>query len=94
MQDMAVKKMKRLKDPSLRQPMNITGANIRAARLRAGLTQRQLSERLETLAVYICRGSLSRIEGGERIVTDFELKALSEVLKTPVERLFFPEGMD
>ncbi|MBR5237046.1 MAG: helix-turn-helix transcriptional regulator [Clostridia bacterium] len=52
-----------------------------AARIKAGLSQQQLSAKLELLPVYICRGSISRIEHGQRIVTDIELVALAKVLQ-------------
>ena len=50
--------------------------------------QKQLSEKLETLAIYICRGSVSRIEDGSRTVTDIELYGLSLVLGVSIEALF------
>ena len=53
-----------------------------------GLSQQQLSDKLETLAIYICRGSISRIEDGSRTVTDIELMGLSQILSTPVEDFF------
>lgn len=59
---------------------NITGSRVKIARLRNNLTQQQLSAKLETLAVYIDRASISKIEQ-QRIVTDYELLALCEVLK-------------
>ncbi len=71
--------------------MNVTGRNIRLARERAKLTQKELSIKLETMAVYVCRGSISRIESGARIVTDIELQAIAEILNVPVQALF--EGM-
>lgn len=43
-----------------------------------------MAERLETYAIYVCRGSISRIENHERTVTDFELRALAEVLEVDV----------
>lgn len=67
---------------------NITGKQIKAARIKAGLSQREVSVRLETMAVYICRGSLSRIENGERTVTDIEIDALSSVLNVTLDELF------
>lgn len=85
---MVVKKVKRIKDSEGSTPMNITGQNIRDARLAANLTQKQLSDKLETLAVYVCRGSVSRIESGERIVTDLELQAIAEILHVSIESLF------
>ena len=51
-------KMKRVKDDESTLAMNMTGDSIRSARLAMGLTQKQLSERLETMAVYIYRGSV------------------------------------
>ncbi len=60
---------------------NITGPRVKIARLRNNLTQQQLSAKLETLAVYIDRASISKIEQQKRIVTDYELLALCEVLK-------------
>ena len=68
--------------------MNVTGRNIRLARERARLTQKELSIKLETMAVYVCRGSISRIESGARIVTDIELQAIAEILNVPVQALF------
>ena len=79
--------MKRITDSRLTPLLNITGEGIRRAREEAGYTQKQLSIKLETKAVYICRGSLSRVEHGSRIVTDLELQAISEVLNVPMERL-------
>jgi len=60
---------------------NITGSRVKIARLRNNLTQQQLSAKLEALAVYIDRASISKIEQQKRIVTDYELLALCEVLK-------------
>ena len=67
---------------------NMVGDRVRALRLARGLSQQALSDRLETLAIYICRGSISRIEDGSRTVTDIELAGLSEILHVPVERFF------
>lgn len=71
-----------------RKQNNITGARIKEARVKAGLSQKQLSVRLETMAVYVCRGSVSRIESGERTVTDIEIDAISKVLNVPLDQLF------
>ena len=67
---------------------NITGERIKEARQKAGLSQKGLSEILETEAVYICRGSVSRIESGERTVTDIEIDAISDVLNATLDYLF------
>ncbi len=77
--------MKRINDGD---QVNVIGSNIKAARIKAGLSQKQLSEKLETMAVYVCRGSVSRIENGQRIVTDIEILGISKILNIPIEQLF------
>ncbi len=77
--------MKRIIDT---QNVNIIGSKIREARIAAGLSQKQLSERLELMAVYTCRGSVSRIENGRRAVTDIEIDAISKVLGVSLDYLF------
>ena len=67
---------------------NIIGAKLKQLRIEKHLSQQQLSEKLEILAVYICRGSISRIEDQSRTVTDIELYGLSQVLNTPIEEFF------
>lgn len=69
------------------QVQNIVGNNIKKYRLELGMSQKDLSGRLETYAIYICRGSISRIESHERTVTDFELRAMAQVLKVSIEDL-------
>ena len=58
--------MKRIIDT---ENTNIIGPRIKEARARAGMSQKELSEKLELMAVYTCRGSISRIENGKRAVT-------------------------
>jgi Helix-turn-helix. len=67
---------------------NIAGSRVKIARLKNNnLTQQELSAKLETLAVYIDRASISKIEQQKRIVTDIELVALSQVLNVSVNWL-------
>jgi transcriptional regulator with XRE-family HTH domain len=68
--------------------MNIVGDRIKALRISKGLSQQALSNSLETLAIYICRGSISRIEDKKRTITDIELYGLAKVLDVSVETLF------
>ena len=67
---------------------NIIGKKIREARIAAGLSQQELSVKLETMAVYVCRGSISRIENGERTVNDIEIDGISKILKVSLDYLF------
>ena len=67
---------------------NMTGKRIKDARLKANLSQAQLSAKLETLAIYVCRGSISRIENKERTVTDVEIDGISRILNVSLDYLF------
>lgn len=67
---------------------NLVGCQVRYYRKKKNLSQKQLSEKLETMAIYICRGSISRIEDGSRTVTDIELYGLATILGTSIESLF------
>ena len=77
--------MKRIIDS---EKVNIIGDRIKQARIKAGLSQKQLSVKLELMAVYTCRGSISRIENGRRAVTDIEIDAISKVLNVSLDYLF------
>ena len=70
------------------QAMNLVGSRVRTLRMERKMSQQTLSDRLETLAIYVCRGSISRIEDKRRTVTDIELYGLAKVLQVPIESLF------
>lgn len=70
------------------QKCNMIGAKLKQFRQEQKMSQQNLSNRLETEAVYICRGSISRIEDGSRTVTDIELYGLSKIRKKPIESFF------
>lgn len=70
------------------EEMNMIGNRVRELRIAKGLSQQKLSNKLETMAIYICRGSISRLEDGRRTVTDIELYGLSKVLNVPIDSLF------
>ncbi|MCI6496962.1 MAG: helix-turn-helix domain-containing protein [Anaeromassilibacillus sp.] len=75
------------------EKQNIIGAKIKEARVKAVLSQKELSEKLELMAVYTCRGSISRIETGNRAVTDIEIDAISKALNVSLDYLFSREDI-
>ena len=77
--------MKRILDG---QKQNMVAPRIKQLRLEKGMTQKTLAERLETLAVYVCRGSISRIEEQKRTITDIELVGIAEVLQVDISEFF------
>ena len=68
--------------------MIMVGGRVKELRVKKGLSQQALSNKLETLAIYVCRGSISRIEDRQRTVTDIELYGLAKILGVPIENLF------
>ena len=71
--------------------MNIIGGRVRKYRRLRKMSQQMLSNRLETMAIYICRGSVSRIEDKTRTVTDIELRGLAQALDVSISDLFEEE---
>ena len=67
---------------------NIVGSNVKKWRKKRRMSQQALSNKLELLGVYVCRGSISRIEDGSRTVTDIELLAFAKVLNISIFELF------
>ena len=67
---------------------NMIGAQIKKARAKAGLNQKELSDALDEMGVSTCRCSISRIESGKRAVTDIEIYAISKVLNVSLNYLF------
>lgn len=71
--------------------MNLIGKQVRKFRRARKMSQQLLSNRLELMGVYVCRGSISRIEDCSRTVTDIELYALAQVLGVDMKDLFDEE---
>ena len=70
---------------------NLIGENLKKLRIKAKMSQQDLSNKLELLGVYVCRGSVSRIEDFSRTVTDIELFAIAEVLGIDPKELYHPQ---
>lgn len=70
------------------EKQNMIGAQVAKRRKELKMSQQKLSNMLELYAVYVCRGSVSRIEDYSRTVTDIELYAIAKVLKTEITELF------
>lgn len=67
---------------------NLVGKKVRELRKQKNMSQQELSDKLETMAIYICRGSISRIEDMSRTVTDIELFGLAQILGVSIDDLF------
>lgn len=70
---------------------NVIGPHLKRFRFNNNITQEELSARLEILAIYLDRSSISKIERQNRIVTDYELIAFASILKVSINLLL---GLD
>ena len=67
---------------------NMVGDKVRKLRIEKGMSQQALSDKLELMAIYVCRGSISRIEDKQRTVTDIELYGIAHALGVSIDELY------
>lgn len=70
---------------------NASGLKIKEARQRLGMTQEDLAVKLQLLGLQMGQMAVSRIETGKRLVPDFELPLLAEVLGVTTDWLLGKE---
>lgn len=63
---------------------NLIGARVESARKNLGMKQKELLAQLQVRGVDLNASGLSKLEGQIRLVTDFELLALADILGTSV----------
>ena len=66
---------------------NIVGAKIEARRKEINMKQKDLLTQLQIKGIDLNASGLSKMEGQLRFVTDFEVKAIAEVLGISVAEL-------
>ncbi len=64
---------------------NISGERIHQARTARRLSQAELAARMQVHGVLIEREAISKIETGDRFVTDYELQTFASVLDVSME---------
>lgn len=70
---------------------NICGDRIREVRQKRRMSQATLAVKMQTEGVIVEQDVVSRIESGDRLVTDYEARAFASVLGVPVETLLAPD---
>ena len=79
-------------DPYNRHTMNnVVGKYIKKIREEQGLTQEQLAIRIELEGWQVDRFVVSKIERGDRHLTDIETRTIAQALKVSVSKLFGEE---
>lgn len=73
---------------------NIVGAKVVRIRKEKHIKQKELVVTLQNLGMDICDTSMSRLEGQNRMVQDFEVPILAEALGVSVEWLLSREGRE
>lgn len=76
-----------------RQPYgskNISGAIIEHIRKEQGMKQIELVSKMQVLGVDIDPSSLSKLEGQQRIATDYELRAIARIFNVSMDDLVPP----
>ena len=66
---------------------NLIGARVEKARKDQGMKQKELLAQLQVRGVDMNASGLSKLEGQLRLVTDYELAALSDILNISVDWL-------
>jgi transcriptional regulator with XRE-family HTH domain len=73
---------------------DVLAANVRGARARAGLTQRQLSARMRALGFNWQNSLVAKLENGGRPLLATELLGLALALQTTISDLMAPRPAD
>lgn len=66
---------------------NVSGERVRQKRTGRKITQAELAARVQCEGVTLEQDAISRIESGQRMVQDYELRALAEVLGASMDWL-------
>lgn len=66
---------------------NVSGERVRQNRTERKITQAELAARVQCEGVALEQDAISRIESGQRMVQDYELRALAEVLGASMDWL-------
>lgn len=66
---------------------NVSGERVRQKRAERKITQAELAARVQCEGVALEQDAISRIESGQRMVQDYELHALAEVLGASMDWL-------
>ena len=79
-----------LKKTTVRQSKNVVGPAVRRLRRsqRTLVSQQDLAGRLAARGIAVDRSAIARIEAGERYVLDYEVAAIAQTFRVPIEQLF------
>ena len=70
---------------------NLCGERVREVRIHMGWSQEEMAAKLQLAGLQLGQMAVSRIETGKRVVPDFELPILAEVLRVSTDWLLGKE---
>ena len=68
---------------------NVCGKNIAYLRMKLGISQRELADRMQLVEIDIDKNAIQRIECGKRFVTDIEIIAFAKVFNVTLDELLY-----
>ncbi|MEG1027196.1 MAG: helix-turn-helix transcriptional regulator [Oscillospiraceae bacterium] len=70
--------------------LNLCGKKIKDLRksLTPAVSQRMLAEKLQLIGIDLDKNAISKIEGGQRFITDIEILAFAKVFNITIDDLF------
>lgn len=66
---------------------NVCGKNVAQLRIKMGISQRELADKMQLVGIDIDKNAIQRIECGKRFVTDIEVIAFAKVFCVTLEEL-------
>lgn len=66
---------------------NVCGKNVAYFRIKMGISQRELADKMQLAGIDIDKNAIQRIECGKRFVTDIEVIAFAKVYGITLEEL-------
>lgn len=66
---------------------NVCGKKISQLRLKIGISQRELADKMQLVGIDIDKNAIQRIECGKRFVTDIEVIAFAKVFNVTLNEL-------
>ena len=80
--------MSKLKTKRINGKLNIIGKNLKKYRELRGLTQRELSQKLELYGLTIYHTDIHNIEHGNKTIRDYEIKGLCLALNISLDDIY------
>ena len=68
---------------------NVCGKNVSRLRMKMGISQRELADKMQLVEIEIDKNAIQRIECGKRLVTDIEILAFAKVFNITLDELLY-----